>query len=88
MGDFEAGFYEAHCRDHPADKSAYFQITGDGQAVLVYPSGEVHRGPAARILITEDLVKHSRTSIEKVDRDETPFADRVDPIEPEGEAHA
>lgn len=77
--DLDPGFYRAHNSAHPDDVNAYFQVTEDNKAVLVYPSGEVARNDAAVFLIREVLLKHSLTSIERVAKEKTPFEDEVEP---------
>lgn len=76
MSDVEPGFFRADKDD--GTPPAYFQVAEGDRYALVYPSGEVARGPAAKILLGQDLLPVCE--VERVDREETPFADDVEPI--------
>lgn len=76
--------FKAESTRHPEGVSAHFQVSRK-DAVLVYPSGEVLRGPSAKILIVEDILKDPHTAISEIDVKETPFHDVVESI-PGGES--
>mgnify|MGYP006273346657 CR=1 FL=1 len=82
--DLEPGFYRAEkpdLREHGVPP-AYFQVTETRKAVLVYSNGEVVRNDAAILLLQNDILPVS--DVEPVEKDETPFADDVEPRPMEG----
>lgn len=77
--DLDPGFYRARKGEDPP---AYFQVTEERKAVVVYPSGEVARNDAAILLLQNDILPVA--DVGEVPKDETPFADDVQPRPMEG----
>jgi len=84
MSSVEPGFYRATktkgTRSDPVEvPDAYFQVAEGPRYLVVYPNGEVVRGTAAKILLGHDLLPVCET--ERVEVEETPFADDVEPLD-------